>query len=707
MFLYAFYLVEILKSQKIFQGDVMPEDINDFFRKNFKRIYDKVGKDFYQKLLGCISMSPSPLPVSFISFLLKRENSPLDEQEVTDVVSQFVVLRNTDKTFAFLHGLIPDWLTDEERASRRLFVDKKKASAYFTNIVVEFLNAFLQEEHQNLSDKIDLVNYILCSGFRFLCNDRLEDCECSEILFNCLTNYRFLQRRISSSKIAIYTLIGDLEFSIERLMFDDVKKAILADISSALERDKLILIGSPQLLHSCLCSAASPFDEKIIPKNISAAWMESSIEEHIVIDLLARMECGTFSHEKKLFTAASGKLLYLYDACTFKKIADPVEVTVGQSERIEHLEFSLDDRYVFFGRLDLWFSVDEKRVVKFSQFSGNSLHYNFGSCIYDSTYIVVSRSLFFSTANERCMCNIFRNWANYEVKKSPPDNLKGKTWFYEPDAIFSGLHCPCLNCREFEEFVANSDETAIYNRILLLYAEIFTNQMWNLQTGRPVLEEMFSSRLEPFFYIWHLLPSIRSLGVKISHENLTLAHVPLVNALSTVGFSARCRISDLFPAQSPEDPWCAVANISREWYTLLNYDDKRLSKDGKWLVKGDFGNAAQLWEKLWHLQSLHMSKSKFVLFERENEDYNSLKNRSDIFPDAEDVEDCAFVDKSNVLVYRTRSSSRNLYALSLPNETKLQSISGLYPVYCLSGKVLGFIFSGCNERVVVLLTDLR
>lgn len=140
IFLYAFCLAEILKNQTNFSGDVVPENVNDFVRKNFERIYDKVGEDFYQKLLGCVLMSPSPLPLSFISFLLKRENSPFDEQEAIDVVSQFVALRNTDKTFAFLHSLIPDWLTDEEKASRMLFVDQKKASTYFTNIVIEFSN---------------------------------------------------------------------------------------------------------------------------------------------------------------------------------------------------------------------------------------------------------------------------------------------------------------------------------------------------------------------------------------------------------------------------------------------------------------------------------------------------------------------------------------------------------------------------------------
>jgi hypothetical protein len=110
-----------------------------------------VGADFYKKLFGCALVAPSPLPVSFISFLLQRENSSVDEQEVIDAVSQFVALRTTDKTFAFLHSLIPAWLTDEQKTSRRLFIDRNKANAYFRSIIVEFLNVFLQQDRETIS----------------------------------------------------------------------------------------------------------------------------------------------------------------------------------------------------------------------------------------------------------------------------------------------------------------------------------------------------------------------------------------------------------------------------------------------------------------------------------------------------------------------------------------------------------------------------
>lgn len=145
-------------------------------------------------------------------------------------------------------------------------------------------------------------------------------------------------------------------------------------------------------------------------------------------------------------------------------------------------------------------------MVKFSQFSGNFMFYDFGSCIYDSTYIVVSRSFLISTANSACAITILINWAKYEFKKSPPNSLEGKILMDDFDAIVSDVRCSCQECREFIKLVINSDETAIYNRILL-YPEIFDNHVLNFKTGRPVLEEMFSFQLEPFFYIWHLASS--------------------------------------------------------------------------------------------------------------------------------------------------------------------------------------------------------
>ena len=689
MFLYAFYIAEMFKTETYFGDYILPENIYGFFRKNFKRLYDKLGKDFYQKLFGCVVMSPSPLPLSFISFLLEKESLSVDQQEVIDAVSQFVTLRNTDNTFAFLHVLIPDWLTDEKKASRKLCVEKHEATKYYRNIIVHYLNAFLEDESENLFlNKVSLVNYMLCVGFYFLCKSGVKDRQHSEIIFNCLTNYRFLQLRIKSSKIGIYSLIDDLEFSIKKLSFDATKKAVLGDISSALERDQIILVGNHQLLHSCLCSSTCLVRNKVIPENMSGAGFRSNIKVPLPVESLSHIHCGAFSHDKKLFAAGKGQYLYLYDGLSFENILGPVEV---MDWSISHLEFSPDDKYVFFGRLDRWFSVHEKCVVEVSQFSGKRVSYVWGSFICDGKYIAVNRPVRFY--RDAPVIHELVRWANYELIRYPP-----KTGEYE------------LLVRRLDGFMiltpkADSVKTAIRDYVVCNYAEIFEGQIWNVQTGRPVLEEMFTTQLEPFFYLWHIFSKMRKYPFELFDETITLSHVAVLNAwrypywlddseeeeIRSLYTEARHSISrivnNLLPGRAPVHFRYSIAKTSRECYNFIYNDSEIFSKDGKWLLSRQYGH-------------------KIELFEREIKDKIFFRNRSDLLSDAQDVKDCVFTDDNDALVYSTTST--DLYYVSLVTGTKLRSISGLYSVRCPSGdeQELGFIFSSTNEREVVLLRDL-
>jgi len=106
-----------MQSGKSFQlVDLFPGDFDNFLRKNFKRVFDKVGCSLFKKLFGCAIVAPAPLPVSFISYVLQRDEFKIPKQYVLDALSLFMVL---SKTFTFLHSLIPAWLTDEDKARER------------------------------------------------------------------------------------------------------------------------------------------------------------------------------------------------------------------------------------------------------------------------------------------------------------------------------------------------------------------------------------------------------------------------------------------------------------------------------------------------------------------------------------------------------------------------------------------------------------
>lgn len=101
------------------------------------------------------------------------------------------------------------------------------------------------------------------------------------------------------------------------------------------------------------------------------------------------------------------------------------------------------------------------------------------------------------------------------------------------------------------------------------------------------------------------------MNVKISDETLTLGHVASVYLFRQMFFyttntaSIEAIVLSLFPARNAGELWCTIANIRRELYTLLNYDDERLSNHGKWLVRVD---------------SRGVGAGKFALLKKESRD---------------------------------------------------------------------------------------
>ncbi len=733
MFLYAFYIVEILKNPERLNRDIFPENINDYLRKNFKRVYETVGGNFYKKLFGCVLVAPSPLPISFISFLLQRENCDLDEQVVIDAVSQFV--RTTKETFTFLHSLITTWLIDEKKASRPLFIDSKEANAYFRNIIVTFLDNFLLKEREELSsDKSDSVNYILDIGFRFLCKFCVHDSGVSKTVFNCLTNYRFLQQRIQSQKIGIYALIDDFDISVLSLVFDEKEKLVLNEIVSVLKRDKLVVLRCPELLSSCLSNASKLTQEKIMRNKVPDVWMEqgSTNIDFLTAELFRNMQCCAYSHDKKLFAGGTGGCISLYDARIFERVLGPIKV---MDEHLSHLQFSPDDKFVFYGRLDMWFSVQEKRVVKITQFSGNFTCYKWGSFVDDGKYIAVIRKDY---GHERVhlvsLVEVFFIWFFQELglekhnrleipfrlchsaihdflstitrEKCLESNLSEHVITYIDIALSSlryeqACHCPntscnfCAKCCDFRK----TNAPGRY-RIVHLYADIFTYQIWNVRTGRPVIEEMFPSQFDAFFYLWHSFPALSLCEDWISDTGLTIPNVALLNAFYYCSLNETCRHSPVpeffvrkdmvyletfFHMHTANDVLSLITNTPVECYNHMFNHANVVSRNGKWLAM--------------------RNGSGIRLFQKVNEGEHLLRSKQDVFYDTKVGDSCGFTNDSNVFVYLTHS---NMYAYFLETGTRLRSISGTYPAFCASeeGQDIGYIFDDTNEKITIFLRDL-
>ena len=427
LFLYAFYIAEVLKdsikSHRVSQQtDLFPGGIDDFFQENFQRVYDKVGADLYRKLFGCIIAAPSPLPISFISFVLKREKSNLDEQEAIDAVSLFVV-RTSDGTVTFLHNLIPIWLTDKKKAPRRLLIDKKVAVEYLRIVFIEILSTVVEETRATLPLRDeDLERFVVHFAVRFLCH-HIDENSLTDV-FKWLVNYRFLEKRIHSGRSEIYHVIKDFKLASSCLPAEETQQQnVLQEISSALESDFHVLVECPHLLRSWVRNTLDDVGAIFSIPQVSASCLEWNICDIFSAKTLSQCNCSATTSDNKTFAGAKGRSLFFFDASTLEALGGPFEVSRDVIQRINCLEFSPDDKFVFFGRLDKWFSVGRGCVEDFHQFSENPGHHDWGRIVSNGQHIVVKRSHFSdlpkTCETKRCIEDLLSLWAVKEIDEGP------------------------------------------------------------------------------------------------------------------------------------------------------------------------------------------------------------------------------------------------------------------------------------------------
>ena len=654
LFLFAYYIERVLKDQlcsgKISQlTDLFPGGIGEFFRQNFRRIFDKVGADLYKKLFGCAIAAPTPLPISFISYILERENSDLDDQEVIDAFSTFLVVRDSDQTFAFLHGLIPSWLTDKKKASGRLFVDRNKEGRYLRDIISEVLSAAIANQPGECPPSMerDVLEYCDQIGVRLLCdycdNDSLK------VVFSYLANYQVIARRLKKKCIEIYSIIGDVKCAMGRGGFTTKKKEILKEIHLFLESNVHVLLQSPHLLHCCLQEASKTVQENLVfPDSIGATKIEHSWVPFGANEIPKEIVCFALSPDKKLIAGASEKSLYLFDACTLEQVQGPFAVT-EMRDSVYCLEFSSDD--FLFGMLDKWFSVKEGCVKKIFQFAFTSRKV----CRRRRSFL--KNSLGSHPSNKIhtgfCLVNIFCSWATYELRQRHKVCRDLVSFFHRERQALPGiqvlhdlLHSNgthnkflgklqdefdfdtvrnvslCQTCFEFGQGNKKKTYGFVRQLVLNLYYQIFKFQVWNLGSGSPELEEAFFKHGDHFFLY------------RVS-----------VAVLYGVQFLPKQHMERLFFA------------IAHDEFKL-----RKACKTGKRVI---------------------IAHPCYVIY---------------------DVEHCAFLEDSNALLYYTNTQS--LHIINLETGIKLSSVTGRSPFFHTSKKQTVYWFVELNSETLNFLRDV-
>ena len=770
LFLYAFYIAQelnvSLNSGKIDQFcDLFPRDIEAFFETNLKRVYDKVGADLYSKLLGCIVIAPSPLPVSFVSFVLHRENSSLNEQKVIDAVSQFVVMQ---KRVSFLHSLIPAWLTNKKKA-QELYIDEKEAGGYLIEIVKQILSAFLGETRLHLEPvERDLQIFSLRFAVHMLCQHAEKDS--FELVFRCLTSYRFLEERISSERFGIYHLLKDFERAASCLAVEQrEKQTILQQISSAIESDVHVLVESPHLLPSCIRNASDVVQENILIRQGSSPWFDLDVYDcpHTE-EVLPSCNCFATTSDKQTVVGAKGRFLFLFDTSVPHVVSGPFEISEDTIAEIRHLQFSADDKFIFFGRLDKWFSVERESVEDFPQFSGNLSHYEWSVLTPNGCYIIVELSGYHSigSCDNVCLTELVALWARKEIEQSgdeertcsfgklselianrcryPGYSMLSWRWMfvmgrhtghlmeclnvgkelYEANVRFVPAVTSCYCCGKLKELSESNQEVSlatVRQLIIELYSRLFQYQIWNLQSGQPLLHEVFNqdAQLNSFAYFCHVANAFGKWG-RLAQCSGVFKALSVCNIAVVTAVDRLLNSSALDPMDNPYLPRLKLDKFHerpeiqnsdwKDWFSLSEFDEALFYASLKSDVLEHFpmgfldlcGKNVSFClspKKDWMVT--YTSRLGFLqtrIQEENSGNYSSSKKKHRMT----NIASFTFTNDDSLFVY-SGATSGGLHALSLQTGAVYTSVTGCDLVYFKKDKQVGYLFRcGAQERAVFL-----
>ena len=416
--------------------------------------------------------------------------------------------------------------------------------------------------------------------------------------------------------------------------FEDThKQTILQEISLAFESNFPILLECPHLLRLCLLNSSSVVREHVLMPQVSGPRLEWIVCDIPSIEDLSDFKYFATTFDKTTAALVKENSILLVDVSTLKTVGGPFEISQDTIEEITFLEFSPDDKWLFLGRLDKWFSVERGCVEDFFQFSGNSLVYKSGLFTPDGQYIVVKRDKVFdfqqTCQDMSCVLDFLSLWALQEIDQEgvgkltccfaelsqlmavvlwqvggqtkrllrvlgmdPTWRQTGVTRFLYNPSCYSGS-----KLRELTESNQESSLSSVRQFISDLYPRIFNYQVWNFQTGRSLLEDAFcqGGQLNPFTYVCHLTSAFTKVRGRLwcsgINKAVSIANIATVNAV----YALECKLLSNEVYLQANYLNNELELISEEELELMWDKMRRLELEQEWMWKEQQALQRQRW----------------------------------------------------------------------------------------------------------------
>ena len=270
MFLYFHYVAEAILEHSTLTlthlQSLLPDGIDDYYEKNFRRIFNKLGKKKYFCLLQAVIAARSDFPLSLIGPLLN-----IDESETVQIVSIISdILPVHERHIHVFHKSVRDWVTDVELAEDLLV---KPSLGHYDVANVCFIKLQkIKSSSRPLSEQFldDSCKYVIENIVYHFCN--ATDKQLQDDLIKTLFDLRYMYYQLQFSHGSAKDLLDD---------FEEAKKtnfplSRLIDMCFAfVRRNAEHLAAMPHLLYQCALNDPDDISRRLDVQNYSTNLLTS------------------------------------------------------------------------------------------------------------------------------------------------------------------------------------------------------------------------------------------------------------------------------------------------------------------------------------------------------------------------------------------------------------------------------------------------
>lgn len=393
MFLYFHYAIDTLEGRKIISlqelHSLLPDGIDDYYEHNFKRLFNELGREKYQKFLQGVLASRSDFPQRFVGPLLDLNTQ--EAIKVVSLVSPLLPIHN--ECINVFHKSVRDWLLDEELAGDYAVdpMEGHKHLAYLCHSKLQDIKANFSSS-TSLSEQVN--QYVILNVIHHMCTC-VDPISCHQLI-STVEDLQFLYLRLLFSHGSTEGLLEDLAETQKALVKYKQLRQRAQDVYLFIQRCAHLLNGKSYLVFQCALNEPDMFSNRLGIQRFLADPLQAFPDLKVLLQVVNKSQhfssslitftcedditsCVTSLDQKHVICSDSKGMVYFWEAESGELLnkAD-LSQEFNMLIQINRCSVSPDGELISYGNLKEVLNMDAKKMPLIS----TDHDHNVNTCIF-------------------------------------------------------------------------------------------------------------------------------------------------------------------------------------------------------------------------------------------------------------------------------------------------------------------------------------